>query len=208
VAAGGLGWAMGRAPTSTKVMAHLGHLADRIPRRGRDRGGCSAYELPMSLPTHILVPFDFSAPSKRALTHALELAATLEAQVSVLHVGPPTTAFLSPFPDLAGLQMDAWTDARARREEQFQERFEQILGELGIEQELQVHYSELEVPRAIAEAVEELECDLVVVGSRDRSAGEQRRTSRHRRGHVPGARAALRSARGAPALIAASTTAR
>jgi nucleotide-binding universal stress UspA family protein/predicted phosphoribosyltransferase len=40
----------------------------------------------MALPRRILVPFDFTAPSKRACDYALELAAALEATLCLVHV--------------------------------------------------------------------------------------------------------------------------
>ena len=119
-------------------------------------------------PKRILVPWDFSDVSHRALQWARALGGALEAQVVVLHVGPSTTAFLSPFPDLAGFQMDAWQDARGRREEQAMSHMEAALSEASLLRGLELHYVEADPIAAIQEAVTEEHIDLVVMGTQGR----------------------------------------
>jgi nucleotide-binding universal stress UspA family protein len=114
-------------------------------------------------PRRILVPWDFSDMSRRALDWALKLAGDWEATVLVLHVGPSTTAFLSPFPDLAGFQMDAWQQARGRREEQAMERLQDALGAAA-----SLPYTEADPVAAIEEAVEEEGIGLIVMGTHRR----------------------------------------
>jgi nucleotide-binding universal stress UspA family protein len=125
----------------------------------------------VALPGHLLVPFDFSDASHRALRHAAALARKLDARLSVLHVGPPTTMFLSPFPDLAGFQMDSWTNARAQREDIALTRLEAATADDCGELTPTLMYVEAEVPTAVAEAVAEHGVDLVVIGSRGPKGG-------------------------------------
>jgi nucleotide-binding universal stress UspA family protein len=119
-------------------------------------------------PRRILVPWDFSDMSRRALDWALKLAGDWEATVLVLHVGPSTTAFLSPFPDLAGFQMDAWQQARGRREEQAMERLQDALGAAASLPNVELHYTEADPVAAIEEAVEEEGIGLIVMGTHRR----------------------------------------
>jgi|GEM_PF-5473760 len=119
-----------------------------------------------AVPRRILVPFDFSEGSQRALHYAHALVTALEGTLLVLHVGPPTTAFLSPFPDLAGFQMDSWVNARGKREEVALERLTTAVAtELGEHIHPVLMYAEAEVPVAVAEAVSEHGVHLVVMGS-------------------------------------------
>lgn len=120
------------------------------------------------LPQRILVPYDFSELSDRALGLARTLAEPLGAKVLVLHVGLSTTMFLSPFPDLAGFQMDAWTMARGDREEQALGRLEEALTDRQLLGGVELHYAEAEPAAAIEEAVRENQVDLVVMGSHGR----------------------------------------
>jgi nucleotide-binding universal stress UspA family protein len=118
------------------------------------------------VPRRLLVPFDFSEGSQRALAYAHSLVAALDGTLLVLHVGPPTTAFLSPFPDLAGFQMDAWVEARAQREEVALERLQAAVAEqLGDHVHPVLVYAEAEVPSAVSEVVAEHGVHLVVMGS-------------------------------------------
>lgn len=119
-------------------------------------------------PRRILVPWDFSELSRRALQWAHSLSALYESEIVLLHVGPSTTAFLSPFPDLAGFQMDAWQDARGRREEQAMERLEAALSEAGLLSGLELHYVEAEPVAAIEEFVREESIGLIVMGTQAR----------------------------------------
>jgi nucleotide-binding universal stress UspA family protein len=107
-------------------------------------------------PRRILVPWDFSDMSRRALDWALKLAGDWEATVLVLHVGPSTTAFLSPFPDLAGFQMDAWQQARGRREEQAMERLQDALGAAASLPNVELHYTEADPVAAMLGSVSEV----------------------------------------------------
>ncbi len=121
----------------------------------------------------ILVPWDFTDQSEAALRWAKKLAGFSEGTVLVLHVGPSTTAFLSPFPDLAGFQMEAWQEARGRREQQAMERMEQSLGDLDLLAGCELHYAEAEPVSAIEEAVKEESIDLVVMGTHGREGVER-----------------------------------
>jgi nucleotide-binding universal stress UspA family protein len=116
----------------------------------------------------ILVPWDFSDASENALSWALKLSSASGATVVVLHVGPSTTAFMSPFPDLAGFQMEAWQAARGRREEQAMTRLDEALESRGQRDLMELHYVEAEPVVAIGEAVDEESIDLVVMGTHGR----------------------------------------
>lgn len=67
----------------------------------------------MSLPKHLLVPIDFSAPAAEALDFAIEMAAALGARVTVLHsyevpvVGVPDGALVSSAEMAASLASSA-----------------------------------------------------------------------------------------------------
>lgn len=118
--------------------------------------------------THLLVPHDGSAASDAALGHALELAASLRARVSVLHV---ITEFAGDgafeLPELAEAAREAYQQ-RAIAEA------EQILARARVEAERRglpasAHFLLAPDPyRAIVDEVQRLGCDLIVMSSHGR----------------------------------------
>src|SRR5215471_17141844 len=63
----------------------------------------------------LLVPIDFSEPSKRALEHGLALATRLEAKVVVAHIVPHTSALAYAFP-IENLAIETTQSQRAAQE--------------------------------------------------------------------------------------------
>lgn len=115
---------------------------------------------------HVLVPVDGSEESEQALEHALETLSP--ARITLLHVVNPVSSF--------GYSDDEHFDFETYREqtEQQQERGEQLLEqyrEVAADRDVDVEtlLRTGQPARVILEAIEELDVDQVVMGSRGRS---------------------------------------
>lgn len=104
---------------------------------------------------HILAPVDFSAPSRKALAYAKELATVLGAKITLLHVIEPIV-----LPDAAALLTMPDSEAAAK----MNERLEGLKDELGMANAAMI------VRRGtpfheIALAADSLKADMVVIAT-------------------------------------------
>ena len=117
----------------------------------------------MPLPKTILVPTDFGEASEAALDYAIELAKALGGQIVVMHayeipiIGFPDGALVATA-DLTSRILDG---ARAGLDRQVSRRE-------GSGVTLRSLIKQADAYRAVNEAVEELGCDLVVMGTHGR----------------------------------------
>lgn len=142
----------------------LGSVAEEVVRTApcpvltlRDRvGGAS-----LAAPETILVPVDLSEPSRRALTHAKELAAIYGAKIALLHVVPAPmypafyTGFAGAleysFPELSNQLATTLTDWAAASD--------------GPEVELEVQILEGNASREIIDHCERIKAGLIVLAT-------------------------------------------
>ena len=108
---------------------------------------------------HILVPTDFAEPSDRALTMAIELARAFDSRITLLHVwSVPNMGYAEsltwPIEDMQRAARKSLDGALATAQKQYP-KMDGVLRE-GLEW------------RQILEAVNELGCDLVVMGTHGR----------------------------------------
>ncbi|MGZ0747828.1 universal stress protein [Haloparvum sp. AD34] len=115
---------------------------------------------------HVLVPVDGSEESEQALEHALE---TLAAErITLIHVVNPVSSF--GYSDDEHFDFEAYreqTDQSMERGEQLLERFRERAADRDVEVETSLRTGQ--PAREILDAVEELDVDQVVMGSRGRS---------------------------------------
>jgi nucleotide-binding universal stress UspA family protein len=109
----------------------------------------------------ILVAIDFSPHSDKALKYAIGLAKSLDAKLHLVHayhvalpVGPPNQVAVPP---------QFWTDIREAADRRLQETLRSAQAE-GVECE--GHLTALSPAPAIAETADEIDADLIVMGTR------------------------------------------
>jgi len=121
-------------------------------------------------PRRLLVALDFSEHSKHALAYAAHLAAAVDASIWALHVGTPVPPIYSPLPASAGAQAQIWTDMLAEREAiQRKEIAAAIAPYADREIAIQVAWREGEPSHAIIAFADEIDADLLVLGSHGRT---------------------------------------
>lgn len=120
----------------------------------------------MNIPRRILVGTDFSDPSKEALDYALVLAKQFGAELYLLHAFEEPV-YVPGMTSLAGPQTVEWVHHFRERE---RKRLETLAGEIR-EQGVQVHpvLREGSPIREIPKAAEELQADLIVLGTHGRT---------------------------------------
>lgn len=109
--------------------------------------------------TLILVPMDFEDASRRALDYALELAASLNAEIAVLHVNRPVVAGHTELPAALLERLHNETHGAAER------ALDTLTSRIaGLKTLLRVGHPEDEILRAI----DELKPSLVIMGTHGR----------------------------------------
>jgi nucleotide-binding universal stress UspA family protein len=106
----------------------------------------------------ILVPTDFSDAAGHALRYAIELASKLGSEIDLLHVWQ-LSAYASPISELA-----------KSVEEDLTRELEGVVARYGAHGVVLRHHLRLGVPYVgIVEAANDLECDLIVMGTTGRT---------------------------------------
>lgn len=115
----------------------------------------------------ILVPVDFSEPSERALSYALELASRLDAHVLVMHVWEPPRAVGPDF----GLYPIGQGEVQQILEEEVSRRLKRFAGQaVGADDPQPDTLVVQGIPyEAIVDAAEGRQIDLIVMGTHGRS---------------------------------------
>ena len=117
----------------------------------------------------ILVPIDFSEHSREALRTARELAALYEAHLDLAHVVEETL-----HPAFYGPTVGSIYDAQPNIEEKTVEQLERFYQETeGPEGQAEFHAGPGRAPRALAEAAQEREADLIVMATHGRTGLER-----------------------------------
>ena len=113
---------------------------------------------------HILIPTDGSEPAERGVTHALTLAKSLGAKVSVIFV-------MEPFSEMTGRFLEAVAKyAELRKEQAVSEldRAAKAAKEAGVSCET-IQVEDSQPHQGIIAAAENKGCDLIVMSSHGRS---------------------------------------
>ncbi len=119
-------------------------------------------------PRRILVPLDFSDPSRHALRYAVELARKVGATVVVTHAGPPIPAVTYAVPESTALQLGAWTELLENREAAIKEALSKEVANIeGVPVETWI--GDGEPSHEICNTVKDKDCDLIVMGSHGRT---------------------------------------
>lgn len=123
---------------------------------------------PQGVYRRVLVPVDFSAPSRRAMTLALRIAP--EAGITLVH------AFEVPFEGnmrFAGVSEDVISSYRAQAREAANQDMRKLVSACGIDQNRVSHSVEHGYASAvILEKAEQIEADLIVMGKHGQSGWE------------------------------------
>lgn len=120
-------------------------------------------------PQRILVPLDFSAQSREALTYAVQMAKQLSAQLVVVHIGPPIPTFAYPLPEATALQTAQWTETLRDRQAAARQALDAEVRPWSEGVGFELHFEEGEPTDAIVRSADEFECTLVVMGSHGRT---------------------------------------
>jgi nucleotide-binding universal stress UspA family protein len=115
----------------------------------------------------ILCPVDFSSPSQQALDYAMNLAATHDSQLQILHVVSPVIARSYEFYIDTGKVM-ATVKNQARQE---LKKLRQLASDAGIEAEARLRLGDVETE--IQNAAEEYRADILVMGKHGRPTVER-----------------------------------
>lgn len=114
---------------------------------------------------HILVPIDFSEPSKLALRLAVTLARATRGQITVLHVGTEPGAYVAG-PEIPPLLVTQYEElAASERREAEKLAGEEIPPDVSWRVELRDGYP----PATILAEAEASGCDLIVMGTHGRT---------------------------------------
>lgn len=107
----------------------------------------------------IIAPTDFSPAADRATRRAASLAAAFDAQLQLMHVMPPREVLEEVF--RADIEGEA-SSIRARAEQALQERAQRLTAQCKTPPACSLHFGPAH--RAILDAAESLNADLVVLG--------------------------------------------
>ncbi len=112
----------------------------------------------------ILVPIDFSATSAVAVEYAIEFAKAFDAEIDLLHSYQINPGAIAPYgPVLPDVLFDSLRDAAS---EQLEKVYDKVRA-AGVT--AKTHLSNNVPSYAIVDAVEELSCDLIIMGTRGRT---------------------------------------
>jgi universal stress protein E len=114
----------------------------------------------------IIAPTDFSPAADRAMQRAAHLAYALGSALHLIHVLPPQEVLKAIFPDPAGQEAQV---LRERAERVLDEQAQGVMERFGLTPECKLIHGEAH--RAILDASDSLEANLIVLGARGEREG-------------------------------------
>lgn len=124
---------------------------------------------PVKLPSSLLVGTDFSPCSEKALAWAVAVAERLGAKLTLLHVMAPPPALGGALPEAAVYEAAEWSNLLREQRDLMDGALEDAARKYHGRVEIDLRLEEGHPVETLAAVAEELDSDLVVVGSHGRT---------------------------------------